>query len=109
MADTRVQINPNVLSWAIKRAGVDLHHRFPRPDDWLSGTAQPTLRQLEDFAKTASVPFGYLFLPEPPRGSVADPPLSNAGAAAKRASKSRFAGNDLHYATASGMDAGIPD
>lgn len=66
MAGTRVQINPRVLSWAAERAGVDLHHRFPRLDDWRSGAAQPTLRQLEDFAKAVAVPFGYLFLPEPP-------------------------------------------
>lgn len=66
MAGTRVEINPDVLLWAVKRAGVDLHRKFPRLNDWLSGAAQPTLRQLEDFAKAVSVPFGYLFLPEPP-------------------------------------------
>lgn len=66
MTGTRVEIAPSVLSWAVQRAGIDLRDSFPRLNDWLLGTAQPTLRQLEAFAKAASVPFGYLFLPEPP-------------------------------------------
>lgn len=73
MASVKVGIRPSVLSWAVHRAGVDLHSRFPRLDDWLSGAAQPTLRQLEDFARAASVPFGYLFLPEPPEESLPIP------------------------------------
>jgi transcriptional regulator with XRE-family HTH domain len=36
-------------------------------DDWLSGAEKPTLRQLEDLAKAVGVPFGYFFLPEPPK------------------------------------------
>ena len=73
MADTRVEINPGVLLWATERAGVDLHRMFPRLDDWFSGAAQPTLRQLEDFARAASVPFGYLFLAEPPEEKLPIP------------------------------------
>lgn len=73
MASVRVKIEPKVLEWAVERAGVDLRNRFPRLDDWLSGAAQPTLRQLEDFARAASVPFGYLFLPEPPEESLPIP------------------------------------
>lgn len=65
MIRSRLNPKPTVLLWAIKRARVDLRRRFPRLDDWLSGTVQPTLRQLEDFAKAASMPFGYLFLPKP--------------------------------------------
>jgi len=58
-----------VLRWAADRAGLsdqDVSRKFPRWRKWLSGEAQPTMRQLEDFAKRARVPFGYLFLPEPP-------------------------------------------
>jgi len=66
MAGIRVKVNPEVLSWASKRTGINLQCKFPSLKEWLSGAAQPTLRQLEEFAKVTSVPFGYLFLPELP-------------------------------------------
>ncbi|MDE0390711.1 MAG: ImmA/IrrE family metallo-endopeptidase [Rhodospirillales bacterium] len=34
--------------------------------DWEAEAARPTVRQLEDFARATRVPFGFLFLPEPP-------------------------------------------
>lgn len=66
---TRVAINPDLLIWARKRAGletVDLEHRFPKIDAWEAEEAQPTLKQLEHFARAVHVPIGYLFLPSPP-------------------------------------------
>lgn len=66
MATIRVAPNPRVLAWAVERAAAELRHKFPRLDEWLSGAKKPTLRQLEAFAKASSVPFGYLFLSEPP-------------------------------------------
>ncbi|EQD78731.1 hypothetical protein B1A_02110, partial [mine drainage metagenome] len=33
---------------------------------WLSREAQPTLRQLEDFARLTHTAIGYFFLPQPP-------------------------------------------
>ena len=65
----RVEVNPALVHWAIERAGgrrAYLYDRFPKLDDWERGEAQPTLKQLEDFARAAYVPMGYLFLPEPP-------------------------------------------
>lgn len=65
----RVEVNPVLLQWAIHRAGdrrAYLYDKFPKLDDWEQGDAQPTLKQLEDFARAAYVPMGYLFLPEPP-------------------------------------------
>lgn len=58
-----------VLRWAARRAHVGddaVSARFPRWAEWLSGEAQPTLRQMEDFARWTHTPFGYFFLPEPP-------------------------------------------
>lgn len=65
-----------MLRWARERAGLDpdmLAHRFPKLADWEREEAQPTLRQLEDFAKATHAPIGYLFLPEPPVEQVPIP------------------------------------
>ncbi|MBN9619003.1 MAG: ImmA/IrrE family metallo-endopeptidase [Actinobacteria bacterium] len=64
----RVPVAPSVLSWALSVTGADadaLRGRF-KVDQWRSGAAEPTLKQLKDFAKAAGVGFGYLLLPEPP-------------------------------------------
>ncbi|HUV04765.1 MAG TPA: ImmA/IrrE family metallo-endopeptidase [Armatimonadota bacterium] len=39
----------------------------------MSGSKAPTLRQLDKFAKAARTPFGYLFLPQPPREQLPIP------------------------------------
>lgn len=67
---SRVAITPELLRWARERAHLDvrtLAPRFPKLPQWESGEVQPTFKQLEDFAKATHVPFGYLFLPEPPQ------------------------------------------
>ena len=74
----RVEINPGLFQWAIARSGDRgpyLYGKFPKLEDWESGKAQPTLKQLEDFAKAAYVPVGYLFLPEPPEEKLPIPDL----------------------------------
>lgn len=66
---TRIPVNPELLSWARERAGLDalaLAGRFPKLGAWESGKRLPTLRQLEDFAHAVHVPIGFLFLPAPP-------------------------------------------
>jgi Zn-dependent peptidase ImmA (M78 family)/transcriptional regulator with XRE-family HTH domain len=67
---TRVTIGPDLLRWARERAGImtadELAGRFPKLSEWEAGTAQPTLKQLEAFARVVHVPAGYLFLPTPP-------------------------------------------
>ncbi|MBN1380004.1 MAG: ImmA/IrrE family metallo-endopeptidase [Gammaproteobacteria bacterium] len=72
----QVNIKPVMLQWARERAGfdvADLLKRFPRIEQWEQEEAQPTLKQLEKFAKATFVPIGYLFLPEPPVESVPIP------------------------------------
>ncbi len=66
---TRVTVSPDVLRWARERAGLpieDLIGRFPKLAAWERGELSPTFSQLEAFAKATHVPFGFLFLPEPP-------------------------------------------
>ncbi len=66
---TRVSISPDLLRWARERAGLhveDLTGRFPKLAAWERGDLSPTFNQLEAFAKATHVPFGFLFLPEPP-------------------------------------------
>lgn len=74
----RVEVNPALVRWAVERAGdrrSSLYKSFPKLDQWGNGEGQPTLKQLENFAKAAYVPFGYLFLPEPPEEIVPVPDL----------------------------------
>ena len=65
-----VEIKPSLIEWAIRRAGhpvptfVDEH---PVIGQWISGEKVPTVNQLEAFSKQVHVPFGYLFLPHPPK------------------------------------------
>lgn len=64
-----LNIQPNMITWAIDRAGFrldDFTQKFPKVLDWLNGVKKPTVKQLEDFSHRVYLPFGYLFLPEPP-------------------------------------------
>jgi len=64
-----VNINLEMLTWAIDRAGHDLDEfteTFPRLKDWLENTKKPTFSQLQIFSKKVHVPLGYLFLQKPP-------------------------------------------
>jgi Zn-dependent peptidase ImmA (M78 family) len=58
-----------MLQWAVDRAGISrdaARNRFAKFDDWLAGTLQPTLNQLQDFARVTYAPIGYFFLDKPP-------------------------------------------
>src|SRR5437016_14419496 len=65
----RVGVKSELLRWARERARLevdDLARRFPKLSTWEQGTAKPTLKQVEDFAKATHTPVGFLFLKEPP-------------------------------------------
>jgi len=73
---TEVNINSNMFTWAIARAGYDLSDfaiKFPKIQDWVDQKKKPTVKQLEAFSKKVHLPFGYLFLPEPPKESLPIP------------------------------------
>jgi Zn-dependent peptidase ImmA (M78 family) len=78
----RVDVKPELLSWARERAGYDLDAlalRFPRLTAWERGTAQPTLKQVERFASATHTPIGFLFLQEPPVEHIPIPDFRTAG------------------------------
>lgn len=55
---TRDSILPELLRWARVRSGLDpiyLEDRFPQLAAWESGEKQPTLKQLEAFAKATQM------------------------------------------------------
>lgn len=65
----RVEVRPELLDWARERAGLSVNaivQRLPQFAQWERREVQPTLRQLEQFARLTYTPIGYLFLPEPP-------------------------------------------
>ena len=65
MVMIRVCVKPEILRWARERAGLeieDLIHRFPQYHRWENGYVQPTLKQLEAFAKLTRVAVGHFFL-----------------------------------------------
>lgn len=64
-----IDINTDILEWAIQRAGFQRDTfalQFPDIQKWLDGDKKPTLSELEKFANKVHVPFGYLFLDTPP-------------------------------------------
>lgn len=73
---TEVTINPTLLTWAIARAGFDMEqflNNHPTIQKWIEEVKKPTVKQLEDFANKVHIPFGYLFLSEPPKESIPFP------------------------------------
>lgn len=79
-----VDVKPELLLWACKRAGKTVDslaqksgfHKLP---EWISGENRPTFKQLEKFAQTTYTPFGYFFLPEPPKETVPIADLRTVG------------------------------
>ena len=66
---TRIAVRPEMLRWARDRARLDvlaLTARFPKLQAWEAEETQPTLKQLEDYARATHAPIGYFFLPAPP-------------------------------------------
>ncbi len=71
----RVEVKPGLLRWARERAGLTQEQlqrqsKFKQLPHWETGEKQPTLKQIESFARAVHVPVGYLFLSEPPEESI---------------------------------------
>lgn len=88
---SKALINPEILSWARKRAGLtvnalaeQLNKDKPAPHrvkawEQKEEEDQPTFKQAEKIARITHIPFGYLFLPEPPVEELPIPDLRTPG------------------------------
>lgn len=68
MSICRININNNMLFWAVERSGdsvANYAEKNAKFRSWLDGTQKPTLNELQKFAQRFYVPLGYLFLPTP--------------------------------------------
>ena len=79
-------INPEIVHWARQRAGLapaDLAEKMRKPPEklieWETGQSRPTFRQAQKLAGQLKVPFGYLFLKEPPQDTLPIPDLRTIG------------------------------
>ncbi|MCS4276547.1 Zn-dependent peptidase ImmA (M78 family) [Mycetocola sp. BIGb0189] len=78
----RIPVAPEILTWALERAGLSehtAHARFPKIQEWIDGESLPTYKQIEHFAQSTHVPLGYLFLEEPPVEPVPLPDFRTRG------------------------------
>jgi Zn-dependent peptidase ImmA (M78 family)/transcriptional regulator with XRE-family HTH domain len=73
MAATSARISPAVLQWARMRARMTVsaladraNVNVDRVNQWERGDRRPTFRQARHLAGALHIPFGYLFLSEPP-------------------------------------------
>jgi Zn-dependent peptidase ImmA (M78 family)/transcriptional regulator with XRE-family HTH domain len=89
MAATNAHISPALLGWARKRAKMTVaglaeraNVSADRVNQWESGDRRPTFRQARHIAGALHVPFGYLFLSEPPTEQLQLPDFRRVRSAA---------------------------
>lgn len=74
MNTVRVNVNPNVINWAIEITDVAMsYQQLATRYKWLNEDSKnhlnPTVKQLGDFSKKLHVPFAPLLMTEPPKQS----------------------------------------
>ena len=80
----RVDVKPDLFLWACKRAARSVDELAQKQSmsklpAWIRGEEGATFKQLEKFAQATHTPFGYFFLPEPPKESIPIPDLRMVG------------------------------
>ncbi|MCJ7576770.1 MAG: XRE family transcriptional regulator [Dehalococcoidia bacterium] len=75
-------ITPTIIRWALERVrkppeqvAQELSVTPDRFAAWANGELRPTLRQAQELAKKLRIPFGYLYLDDPPRETLPLPDL----------------------------------
>ena len=79
-------VNPSLLTWSRERAGLSTEQvakKLPvKPDrvqEWEAGETKPTFLQAQKWASVAHIPFGFLFLQQPPVEQLPLPDLRTVG------------------------------
>ncbi len=79
-------VNPSLLRWSRERAGLSTEQvakKLPvKPDrvqEWEAGQTKPTFLQAQKWASLAHIPFGFLFLQQPPVEQLPLPDLRTVG------------------------------
>ena len=107
-APLRVSVRPEMLRWARERAGkqpADFVNRFPGAPAWERGEKQPTLKQLEAFAKATNAPVGFFFLKEPPEEQIPIPDFRTI--ADRPVGRPRSSGHALPVPATPGLVSGL--
>jgi transcriptional regulator with XRE-family HTH domain len=102
-ADTDLAfVNPRVVSWALKNGGVSraalagkLKVSVDQLAAWERPDSHPPFPKAQLLAKTLRIPFGYLFLPDPPSLDLPLPDFRNFDAAYRPSPNLRELLNDV--------------
>ena len=69
----RAHVTPRLMAWARRRRGLSVEEVAKKLSvkseailDWEVGERQPTFRQAQKYAHVLHIPFGYLYLSDPP-------------------------------------------
>ena len=94
---TEAMVTPEVLTWARQRHEMELtvlaSKLNVKPEAvaaWETGDRRPTFRRAQRFAQSLHVPFGYLFLSEPPKDESPNPSIRTISGQAPRKSSPEF-------------------
>ena len=102
-ADTDLAfVNPRVVAWALKNGGVSraalagkLKVSVDQLSAWEKPDSHPPFPKAQLLAKTLRIPFGYLFLPEPPSLDLPLPDFRNFDASYRPSPNLRELLNDV--------------
>lgn len=79
---TEALVSPQMLRWARERAGISLdvlasrlNVKIDKLANWEAGRTRPTFKQAEKIAQKLYIPFGFLFLDDPPAETLPLPDL----------------------------------
>lgn len=82
-------VTPSLLTWSRERAGLSTEQvaqklpvKLGRVEEWEAGDTKPTFLQAQKWANLAHIPFGFLFLPQPPVEQLPLPDLRTVGGVA---------------------------